>query len=326
MPHRTRVCNTSSSNCTVAVSSLSMCVHFAYGEQVNVFCSAVFNCPMKLEWESRKKVTSITGGWFHKSQSGTEEERSVFKCTSKGTIRCRWGPKRTGRTGENSSEKMAILQQTDDMIRHLISTCRAAPLTAGWRWHLLRQKHGKPPWTLDPDLWPLAPYRHQQLSTMCLGTHRHTHTHASCSLCSRFKKNETNISPSTFWKVCIFQLFPSATLGLNLCASVFLFKHAVHIHLFCPRAFGLQSAGCADSEGTQQGCWCAIPSDIITLSSHDISNAWITHLSARWLQSGPRLRSLFPLKNVFGVHFIPFKAEQVLIHKDRTWLQLTSWR
>lgn len=47
-PHCTRVCNTFSCNCMVSVPWLSMCVHFAHGEQVNAFCSAVFNHPMKL--------------------------------------------------------------------------------------------------------------------------------------------------------------------------------------------------------------------------------------------------------------------------------------
>lgn len=206
MPHHRRVCNTSSSNCTVAASSLSMCVHFAYGEQVNAFCSAVFNYPMKLEWESRKRVTSVTRaanslmwyggtGRFHKSQAGTEEERSVFKCTSKGKIRYRWDTKGQGGWDETAVKllktKIDILQQTDDMILHLISMCHTAPLTARWRWHLLRLKHGKLSWTLGLTFDLLPP---TIISSWAPCAWAHADTHVSCCLCSPFKKWNKHLS------------------------------------------------------------------------------------------------------------------------------------
>lgn len=129
------------------------------------------------------------------------------------------------------------------------------------------------PWVrlLTPCPLPSSAAEHRVLG------HTQTHTWAAVSALSL--KNETNISPSTISKVCIFQILPSATLGLNLRGYVFLFKHAVHIHLFRPRAFGTLCWICQFTGHS------TIPFDIIALSIHDISYAWITHLSAWWLQS-----------------------------------------
>lgn len=110
-----------------------------------------------------------------------------------------------------------------------------------WGWNMASCNE---PWVrlLTPCPLPSSAAEHRVLG------YTQTHTWAAVSALSL--KNETNISPSTIWKVCIFQLLPSATLGLNLRGYVFLFKHAVHIHLFRPRAFGLHCAGYANSEGT----------------------------------------------------------------------------
>lgn len=54
-----------------------------------------------------------------------------------------------------------------------------------------------------------------------------TQTHTRAAASALVLKNETNISPSTIQKVCVFHLLPSANLGLNLRGYVFLFKQEV---------------------------------------------------------------------------------------------------
>lgn len=110
---------------------------------------------------------------------------------------------------------------------------------------------------------------------------------------------------------------------LYLCLYVCLFKYAEHCNFsswkgFTPDAllFSVCTALCAPVQRAWHGCWCVIPSDIIALSIHDISNAWITRRSVVSAAHASNEIVLFPLRVSFSIYFIPFAAGYIHIHKN----------
>lgn len=128
------------------------------------------------------------------SLPGMEGERNVFKCTGEGTARCRWEAK--GQRGQDETAvkllktiKINVLQQTEEIILHLISTCHTAPLTAGRRQHLLRLQRGKPWWTLGPT-FELVPPTAISGWAQCARASAHTHIRAAASTVVEKKRNK----------------------------------------------------------------------------------------------------------------------------------------
>lgn len=85
-----------------------------------------------------------------------------------------------------------------------------------------------------------------------------------------------------------------------------LFKYAEYCNFsswkgFTPDAllFSVCTALCAPVQRAWHGCWCVIPSDIIVLSIHDISNAWITRRSVVSAAHASNEIVLFPLRVSF---------------------------